>query len=196
MFRRSIKITPKAQFDTATQSGGIDILAFDPRTCMVACDQGGTNAPPEDRKAGDGIWEPHINSISLATRTDPPSVPAGPAPADPNIEITVMLWSWYEYQEALEVASGATNVNSVLRNRLLLSQCRQYLAGFWLGDPGRREFYASNDGKGYLVPRAIVPASRCIDFQNWWVLAIQWDIDFDSIAAALTVDYEWRRGEL
>jgi len=196
MFRRTIKIVPTAQFATIDASGGLALVAFDPRTCIAACDQGGSNAPPETRQAGSHIWEPHINSISATVQADPPPVPAGPAADATRVELTAMLWSWYDYQAADEIAADSSNRQSVLRNRLLISTCRQYLAGWWQGDPGRREFYASNDGNGYRVPRAIVPESRCVDFQNWWVLALQWDFDFAGFRASIEVDYEWRASEI
>ena len=192
MFRRTIEITPKANIATDLgRHAGVELIEFDPRLCKEYCGQGGTNGPQEGAKERP-IYEPHIISVSACVRSNPPTPPLGPASSDTDIELTAMLWSWYEKERTDPAIQAGANAQTTYLSALLNSCKRQFLAGWWTGDAGRREFFAPNFGEGYEVPRAIVPASKCQDFQNWWVLALYWNFDFASFASKIVVDYEWR----
>ena len=157
----------------------------------------------------DRVWEPWVMSISGMFRR---KSLLGDAGISDNTGIT-MLAAFVDYRlwEQLGrpdpsvpggVDAGDTTGQLARAVAFQTATVQQQLAGFRFGDPGRRQFYASNaTSDGYMFPRSSPPSqNECADkVQGWWPLVITWSTPVEegfAFDGAFIVDWEWRAREV
>ena len=170
---------------------------------------------PQSCDGVDRVWEPWVLSISGMFRDVtnvllPPPLDAG-ITSNTAVEMLAAFVDYRVWEEQgrpdPSVAAGVppTDTTGQLARALAFRRAvvQQQIAGFRAGDPGRRQFYASNaTSDGYMFPRSSPPSQNdCADkVQGWWPLIITWTVPLidNGLAfnGAFIVDWEWRAREV